>query len=401
MQREDTIWTKGFISLFFANLFIFIVFYGLVAALPLYALGVLGKTEQQAGLLMSVFMISAIIVRPFTGKILDTVGKRRSLWLSLIFFLICTLFYYLTPSFGWLLCLRFFHGIWFGVLTTACASIAADIIPARRRGTGLGYFTMSMNLGVVLGPLVSLSVIQAYSFHTLFIILSLFMIIGAIISILVPAYEECSLPSKVKKKLSIHDLFEKKALPVASLALLIGISYSSVLSYLSIYAQERGLLHLTSVFFLVYTSVMLLTRPFTGRLFDSKGPLYVVYPGLISFIIGLVLLAYTNSPTTFLIAGGFVGLGYGSIVPSMQTMAIQSVKIERSGYATATFFTLFDTGIAIGSFLFGIIAVAKGYSPIYIISAVVVGCVIVLTALKSQSKQVKETADIVSEAGPF
>lgn len=400
MPKSQSIWTKSFISLFCTNLSVFIVFYGLTATLPLYATGILNKTDQEAGLLMSIFLLSAIIVRPFTGKILDLVGKRKMLLISLVLYLLCTVLYYFVNPFSLLLALRFLHGIGFSIATTACGAIAADIIPPARRGTGLGYFTMSTNLGVVLGPLIALSLIQAYSFDMLFIILSLLMVTGSLFSLIVPAHKQQN-GAKVKRGVSFNDLFERKAVPVGFLACLTGLSYASILSYLSIYAQGKDLLSMTSSFFLVFAAVMLLARPFTGRLFDLKGPQYVLYPGLILFIVGLVMLAFTNSATTFLLAGGFVGLGYGSLVPSMQTLAIQSAPIERSGYATATFYTFFDGGIALGSYIFGIIATAKGYQSIYLISSVLVCCVFLLLMVLKPNKQDKKTADAVKKVESF
>ena len=158
-------------------------------------------------------------------------------------------------------------------------------------------------------------------------------------------------------------------MPVALLGSLIGLSYASVLSYLSIYAQEKGLLALASTFFLVFAAVMLLTRPFTGRLFDEKGPQYVYNTWVYTFAIGLVLLANMDSRLSFLVAGGFVGFGYGALVPSFQTLAVQSTKHERSGYATATFFTFFDSGLALGSYVLGLIALHYGYQNVYLLSA--------------------------------
>ncbi|MBK3494961.1 hypothetical protein JFL43_08820 [Viridibacillus sp. YIM B01967] len=46
-----------------------------------------------------------------------------------------------------------------------------------------------------------------------------------------------------------------------------------------------------------------------------------------------------------------------ALVPSFQSMTIQSTDPRPSGYATATFFTLFDVGVALGSWLLGIVAV--------------------------------------------
>ncbi|MBO0586274.1 MFS transporter [Sporosarcina sp. E16_8] len=377
MVKKEPIWTRPFISLFFTNISVFIVFYGLVTTLPLYAIGVLNRTDEEAGLLMTVFLLSAIVVRPFTGKVLDVVGKRKMLWISLVIYLICTALYYFIQPFEGLLVLRFVQGIWFSIITTSTISIAADIVPIKRRGAGLGYFSMSTNLAVVLGPLIALSIIQSYSFDVLFIALSIFMVIGVVTSLSAPAGV---IPEKsdVRGKLSIGDLFEKGAIPVALLGSLIALSYASVLSYLSIYAQEKGLLALASTFFLVFAVVMLLTRPFTGRLFDEKGPQYVLIPGFIFFAIGLILLANMDSALSFLVAGAFVGFGYGALVPSLQTLAVQSTKHERSGYATATFFTFFDLGLAIGSFVLGLIALHFGYQYVYMTSGTLVLVVFIL-----------------------
>lgn len=347
---------------------------------------------------MSIFLLSAIVVRPFTGKILDLAGKRKMLWLSLILFLLCTVLYYFIEPFGWLLALRFFHGIWFSIVTTACGSIAADTVPAARRGTGLGYFAMSTNLAVVLGPLISLTLIQALSFDLLFVVLSLLMVIGTLCALTVTS-PQIKTSAKVKKNLSLGDLFEKKAMPVAFMACLIGLAYSSVLSYLSIYAQGKDLLEWTGAFFFVFAAVMLLARPFTGRIFDLKGPHYILYPGLILFITGLILLAFTDTALTFLTAGAFIGLGYGSLVPSLQTLAVQSTDIARSGYATATFYTLFDGGIALGSYLFGVIAAASGYPSIYLISGLITGSVIILLLVFGTKKQ--KTKEAVQEVESF
>lgn len=343
---------------------------------------------------MSIFLLSAIIVRPFTGKMLDTAGKRKMLWMSLGFYLLCTIAYYFIKPFQWLLVLRFIHGIWFSVVTTACGAIAADLVPPARRGTGLGYFTMSTNLGVVLGPLIALFLIQTYSFDALFIILSLLMIIGALLSLSIPDKSQFK-PMKTKKKFSFNDIFESKAIPVAFLACLIGLSYASILSYLSIYAQSKNLLGLTSTFFLVFAVVMLLARPFTGRLFDIKGPNYILFPGLILFMMGFVVLAKMHSGTMFLLAGAFVGLGYGALIPSLQTLAIQSTNIKRSGYATATFYTFYDVGIAAGSYIFGIIAASYSYEAIYLLSGALV-CVVLLLTLYLKPR--KQTEKVMNEA---
>ena len=386
MSNKEPIWTKPFISLFSTNFSIFIIFYGLVTVLPLYATDVLERSDEEAGLLMTIFLLSAIIMRPFTGKLLDIAGKRKMLWISLILYLICTVLYYFIEPFTILLALRFVQGIWFSIATTASGSLAADNIPPSRRGAGLGYFTMSTNLAVVVGPYIALTIVQYFSYDIFFIAMSVLLLIGALSALSIPAEKQPAVPP-VKTRMTLNDLFEKRSLPIALIGSLIAFSYASILSYLSIYSQQKGVLHLTSSFFAVFAIVMLVTRPFTGRIFDEKGPRYIIIPGLISFMFGLILLAYMDSPFTFLLSGAFIGLGYGAVVPSFQTLAIQSTTHERSGYATATFFTLFDTGIAIGSFVLGIVASKLGYQGLYLLSSGIV--VLTLIVFLMRMKQLR------------
>ena len=362
---KEPIWTKTFIALFFTNVSTFLVFYGLVSALPLYAVGVLQRTDDEAGLLLSIFLLSAIIVRPFTGKILDHFGKRKMLWMSLILYLLCTVLYYFVTPFGILLGLRFFQGIWFSIITTACVSIVADIVPKARRGAGIGYFNMSANVAIVLGPFIALIILQYFSFEVLFLVLSGLMLFGSLSALVVPNHQVQEVEVK-RFKITFADLFERNAIPSALLSSLIAFSYSGILSYITIYAQEKNVLDWVSIFYFALAAVMLITRPYTGRVYDEKGAKFVVIPGLISFALGLLILSYIGSGFGFIIAGAFIGLGYGAVVPSMQTIAVQSSDINRSGYATATFFTFFDIGISIGSYILGIIALQLGYRSMYL-----------------------------------
>ena len=183
-------------------------------------------------------------------------------------------------------------------------------------------------------------------------------------------------------------MFEKKALPVAFLASLIAFSYASVLSFLSLYAEQKDLLTVASYFYAVFAAAMLLTRPFTGKIYDTKGPKFVVLPAFAFFSIGLIMLALANGAVLFLCSAIFIGIGYGTLTTSFQSLAVQSTTHQRSGYATATYFTLFDLGIAVGSYILGIIAVGFSYEMVYYIAAalLVVVFILYMTSMMKKDK---------------
>ncbi|WP_044338232.1 MFS transporter [Rossellomorea aquimaris] len=367
----STIWTRPFFMALVNNFFIFLVFYSLLTVLPLYVIDELQGTEGEAGLATTIFLLSAIIVRPFSGKIIERLGKRKTLILSVLFFGISSYLYFWVNDFYLLMGLRFFHGIWFSISSTVLVAIAADMIPSHRKGEGLGYFAMSMNLAVVAGPFISLALVQWVSYTTLFLGLALVIVIGFLCSFGIQVIEE-GVESKEPRSLTFKDLVEVKAIPIALVGFLTSFAYSGIMSFISVYAKSIGLFDSVSLFFVVFATAMLLSRPFTGRLFDRSGPDAVIYPSLFIFAIGLILLSATHSVVLLLIAGTLIGLGYGALLPSFQTMSIQAAPKKRTGHATATFFIFYDLGIAVGSFVLGVVSFQLGFSALYIICALVV-----------------------------
>ncbi|WP_342542305.1 MFS transporter [Paenisporosarcina sp. FSL H8-0542] len=363
-SNKSSIWTKSFINIAVSNFFIFVVFYALLTLMPMYALDLPGGTVSKAGLVTTIFLLSVILVRPFSGLILEKFGRKRMLGLSMLAFAVSTFSYVLTEDIKLLLILRFIHGVSFSIATTVTLSIAADIVPPERRGEGLGYFGMSMNLAVVVGPFIALTLQPLISYHSIFLIFGVIMIIGWLCGVFVKDTLQAIQPS-AKRKLSWSDLFERKALAISSVGIFVSFAYASIMSFISLYAQSIGLIETASYFFLVFAAAMLISRPITGRLFDTMGPNIIIIPSILIFAAGLFVLSLASSAWMLLLAGALIGLGYGTLLPSFQTLAIQASPNRRSAYATATFFTLFDTGIAVGSFVLGIAVAYMGYANLY------------------------------------
>lgn len=377
--ETQRLWTKPFISICLSSFFIFITFYCQTATLPTFVTDNLGKSQSLAGWVLTAYVIAAVIMRPFAGRWMDSPRRSKLMIISLIGFMAVSLFYPMVSTFGLLLVLRALHGFGFGASTTGNGTIVAEIVPAQRKGEGLGYYTLSMNLAMVLGPFVGLLVIQNSSFHVLFYILIAFGILGLILGwstarIPKPGTQSgsASATGKAKEKLTFKSLFEVRAIPISITALLLAIAYSGVLSYIPTYSKEIGLSSISSYYFVVYAVIMVLARPFTGRMFDKLPRNYLIYPTLILYAGGLIVLAEANSAFTFLLSAAIIGLGYGSLFPCLQAIAIQSAPRERVGLATSTFFIFFDSGVGIGSVLLGSIASATNNRTMYLAAAAIV-----------------------------
>jgi len=375
MSHSSTVqlWNKSFILCLANNLFLFVFYFAQTTILPIYILKDLHGSLAQAGLAMTLFMASSIAVRPFSGLIIEKFGRKKTLFVSEFLFCLFSIAYIFADNLQVLLWLRFLHGIWFSILTTVTVPIANEFIPDSRRGEGMGYFVMSVNLGIVLGPLIGLSLIQPLSYAVVASILAAIVCLGFIFCFLIPIHATTSnMLAPQKRQLSIHDFIEKKALPVSIMAMMVSFAYASIMSFISTYSASKNLLAYASLFFIVFAISMMSLRPFTGKIYDRKGPSYVIYPALALFAVGLIVLSQINSLIGFILAAIFIGMGFGSVQPCLQTLAIQRAAPQRIGHATSTFFTFYDLGIALGSILLGILITAQGYSMSYILCAVIV-----------------------------
>ncbi|GAA0327352.1 MFS transporter [Bacillus carboniphilus] len=368
-MSKPALWTKDFIFVSVSNFFVFLTFYYLLVTLPIYTIEDLQGGGTEAGLIVTVFLISAIISRPLTGNWISRYGTKVIFIISLTLFFLGAALYFFPSTIGSLLVLRFFHGIGFGMVTTATGTIVANIIPDSRRGEGMGYYALFMNLAMVMGPFLGLTAMQNWGIEVTFTLTTLCAFIALGIGVLVQlpkAKEDASLaPKREKMSFRFGDMFEASAVKISLVGAFFAITYSSILSFVSVYANDNGLAEVSSFFFVVYAAVLLLSRPFTGKWYDRFGANVIIYPALVIFAVGMFILSGAHTALLFLLAAGFIGLGWGTVFPSFQTIAIQEAPPAKRGVATATFLSIFDVGIGFGSFIVGVIGGQIGFSSLY------------------------------------
>lgn len=378
-MNQPKLWTKNFIGISLSNFFVFFTFYILLVTLPTYALDELQASASQAGLMTTVFLLSAIISRPLAGQWLEKAGNKKVLLTAVVLFAAASLFYFFPKTIVGFLIIRLLHGVGFGMATTAIGGIVADIIPASRRGEGMGYFVLSTNMAMVLGPFIGLMTIQQWGPKILFGLAG-FIALGSLASAFSVKLKkpETSKQIEVLSSFSFRGLFEASAVPISVVGGFLAIVYSALLSFVSIYAAEIHVASVASLFFVVYAIMLLISRPFTGKWLDNYGPNVITYPCLILFAIGMFILSQSGSAFTFLLSAGIIGIGWGTLFPTFQTIAIQDAEPRKRGLATATFLSIYDTGMALGSFVVGVIAAKMDYSSLYFLCSfyILIGAVL-------------------------
>ncbi|WP_257000956.1 MFS transporter, partial [Terribacillus saccharophilus] len=285
--------------------------------------------------------------------------------------MLTVLLYFLNLGIYFLMLTRFLNGISVGIATTIVGTVVALVIPNSRRGEGISYFAVSTALATGIGPFIGLLLTQNGNYNLIFLFSLVLgcIILGTSFIINVP---QMPLESNVEKKSVFSNFIDYKTIPIAIILFIMTFSFSSILSYINLYATEMNLVSTASFFFMVYTASVLISRPFTGRLVDRKGANIIMYPAIVLFGLGMILLSFTESSITLLLSGVLVGLGFGNIASITQTVAISQATPQRVGMATATFMIFYDLGNGFGPTLLGGIIPFTGYSGMYQILAVII-----------------------------
>lgn len=369
---KEKLWTKDFWAITIISFIIFFVFYVLLTLLPIYISDHLHASPDKAGLLVTLFLIAAIVIRPFAGQWVAKYSNKAILVLSSLAFLLVTAMYPFCQSIESLLFIRVLHGITFGVITTVKGTISARLIPASRRGEGISFFSLAMGLAMVVGPWIGLNMARREAFAPAFWLCAAVAALGIVLSLMMTVPSILRHADGVKAKMGFAAMFDRAAIPFALVTFFMTFSYAGVSAFLALYARELNLMSAASNFLLCYAVFLMICRTFTGNICDKKGPKYVVFPCLLAFTIGLVALGFSQGSVMMIVSGALIGIGYGSVTPVFQTQIISSVEQHKIGVANSLFFNAMDAGLALGAFVMGMMVAHTGYRTIYLLGALLV-----------------------------
>lgn len=388
---EDKLWTKDFLIITLVNFLLFCGFQFFPSSLPLYVKD-LGASDMVLGWITGITTIAAILIRPFSGVIVDRFGRKGIFLFSLLIMIGVSFSLAFFPVVGIILLIRFVHGIGWGLATTATSTIASDVIPRKRFGEGMGYFSLSASLAMAIAPGIGISLFHSMGMTSISYLATGVLVGAFVLALFVQSKPLAQPPDEDKKRHRLHEgIFEKNAIFPAIIVAFVTASYGSVVTFVAIFAEAQGVEGI-GLFFTVYAVVLLIARPILGRIVDQRGARSVVLPGVIALALALALLSFADSLVFFLACAAILGFGFGASQSGLQTMAIGRAPAHRRGAANATFFIGFDVGLGIGSITSGLMVGLTGYAGMYLLYALLplIAAAIFIVASRKSESSVKE-----------
>lgn len=395
----EKLWSKSFILLIIGNWIFFLSILMLIPTLPAYFKSI-GASGLEIGLVTTLFSIGAVLSRPYIGYLLQFRKRKALILIGSALLLLITPLYMTLKIVILLLIFRFIHGLAWGWLTTANSTAVVDLVPNSRLGEGMGFYSTSVMFAMIIAPSLGIYIFHTFEFHYLLGFAALLVFIAfflmASIQYPVPDFVKQANGKEFTFSFALSSV-EKSALMPAFITMFAASGYGGIMTYIVIFGEERGLQHIF-VFYIFYAAMAGLFRPVAGKWFDKHGPIGIIVLCSIFTFLGLWSLSFATSTVYVALAGFLFGLGYGSLIPALQSWILSLAPRHRRGVANGMYFSALDIGWAISGIVLGLLDLFLDTGALYQVSSVVYIAVITLTLIewkrmRSNQKQPSKVAD--------
>lgn len=373
---KDRLVTPSYCFILAANFLLYFGFWLLIPVLPFYLSEVFSAGNSTIGIILSCYTVAALCIRPFSGYFLDSFA-RKPLYL-MAYFIFMTMFagYIIAGSLTLFILFRIIQGVSFGMVTVGGNTVVIDIMPSSRRGEGLGYYGLSNNIAMAVGPMSGLFLHDAgMSFTTIFCCSLGSCIAGFVCASLVKTPYK---PPVKREPISLDRFILLKGIPAGISLLLLSIPYGMTTNYVAMYAKQIGINATTGFFFTFMAIGMAISRIFSGKIVDRGKITQVISAGLYLVVFSFFLLSacvylisWNNMLCTvvFFAVALLLGVGFGIMFPAYNTLFVNLAPNSQRGTATSTYLTSWDVGIGIGMLTGGYIAEVSTFDKAYLFGA--------------------------------
>lgn len=359
-KASEKLWNGNYIKVWTANFLLYFSFMLLTPLFPLYLNETFDADKQMIGIVLSGYTITALLMRPFSGYMVDSFSRKKVLLISFFAFFILFIGYPISASLIMFAIVRTLHGLPFGAATVANSTIAIDVLPSSRRAEGIGFYGLSNNVATAIAPTIALLIYGATKGYNLLFILAI--ITSGLALWCNSTLKLTSRPPIERPPLSLDRFILIKAWRHILCMICFGFSYGVISTYVAIYGKEElGITGGTGLFFALLSIGLILSRLTGSRTLRQGRIIHNATIGTLVSLVGYLIFAALHNPWGYYGAALIFGLGNGHMFPAFQTMFLNLAENNQRGTANSTLFVSWDTGVGLGVLIGGIVAEHWGY----------------------------------------
>ncbi len=348
-----------------ANFLLFFAFYLLTPLLPLYLDEQFSADKHIIGLVLSGYVVATLLVRPFSGFMVDCFDRKKVLGLCFLVFFILFAGYVGAGTLLMFAIVRTLHGIPFGAATVANSTVAIDVLPSSRRNEGIGYYGLSNNLAMAIAPSAGIAIYHATdNFPLLFWISFGLAFLGFLAASSVKLRTREIV--KAKPKMSLDHFFLGRAWLMAINILCFGFCWGVMSNYVALYGRDRlGITDGTGLFFMILSGGLFVSRLFGAHSLREGKLTRNCARGVIISSIGYTLFASSLGPWSYYLSALLIGLGNGQMYPAFLNMFISVARHDQRGTANSSILISWDLGMGLGILIGGFLVQYISYGAAF------------------------------------
>jgi MFS family permease len=360
--------TRPFIALAATALAFFVAAGVVLPVVTPFAIDRLGSDAVGAGFAYGAFSVASLVLRPVVGWAADRFGRRPLLFVGALISVAGLAFHLVVDSLALFIVARAILGIAEAFFFVAAFAAGADLAPPARRGEALNLLSLSVYIGIGIGPLIGELVARTAGYAAVWLV-ALAITVGA--SALVALVPETS-PTVVgahgerPKSRLIHP-----AGILPGLLILAGTTgMAGFLAFLPLHTVAVGMGG-AGLPLAIYAGLVIFLRIVFAKLPDQIGAARLSGGALAVGAVGLLILGLAPTPIGVLVGSIVFACGIAFLLPGLLTLAVSRASEMERGSVVGTASAFFDLAFGIAPAVLGVVAVRVGFGGAFLVSAAV------------------------------
>jgi predicted MFS family arabinose efflux permease len=368
-EAPERLVTPAFVVLAAATLAFFAAGGIVLPAAPRFAKGPLGASETEVGIAIASTAIAALVMRPAVGWASDLFGRRPLLIGGAAVSIIALLLHLVAGTLPVFIAARSLFGAGGAFFFVACLAAAGDLAPAERRGEAFSFLSLSLYLGVAIGPPIGELVLRGDNYAPVWIVAAGATVIALGLSFLTPE----TAPSVLARRGGDTPrprarLFHPAGL-FPGLLILAGVwGMAGFLAFVPLYVGQLGM-EGAGLPLVLYALIVVGLRIVGARLPDRLGAVRLSGTALAASGAGLAVMGLVPTQAGLLIGTAVMAAGVAFTFPALLTLAVSRVTPDERGVVVGTTSVFLDLAFGLAPVALGAVVERAGYAEMFLVSA--------------------------------
>lgn len=397
-----------------ATLFQFIALGIYLSALPLFVTDELDGSRSAVGIAIGGFSLTAVLLRPSTGRGIDRRGRRPFLVAAPAILVVTSFGFVFVDAVTGAVALRLLQGVAGACFYTAAATVATDLAPDGRRAEYLARFSLFLYGGLAVGPALGEAVVAGAGYEWTWAAAMGAAVVSLAFAFVLPETQpaptthedededEEAWPAPDTAAAATAGFFGRFLHPAAVgpglVIMTMAAGYTGITAFSALYARQIGMSS-SGPLYATFAVTIIVVRLFAGTLADRHGRVVVALPGVAMGAVAMTLLAFEPTPALAFVGVAGFGAGFSLVFPALIALTVDRTPESERGAAVGSFTAFFDIGAVAGSYTIGAVADRYGFAGGYGVPAFL--CVAGLVILARLGRRVRAEAAAAADEAPL